>query len=80
MLLKTSIPQEDFSKLLSKAINPLPVDEFLEWNNQSSILGTVYYHILGYQGKNFKLASRQYRAWSELLSILARSGLITQSV
>ena len=45
--------------------------EFLKWNNQSYIFGTVHYHFYGYQDENLKLVSQQYRAWSDCTDVQA---------
>ena len=37
--------------------------EFFKWNNPPSNFGAVHFHFMGYQDKNFKLVSLQYRAW-----------------
>ena len=35
--------------------NDLNLLKFLNWNNQPSIFGTVYYHFKGYQDENFEI-------------------------
>ena len=45
-------------------VNPNPA-EFLKWNDPPSIFRTAHYQFQGYQDKNLKLVSQQYRTWSD---------------
>ena len=49
-------------------INPYHA-EFLKRNNPPYLFGTFHYHLQGYQDENLKLASQQYRPWSDCTDV-----------
>ena len=56
-----------FFKLI---FNPFPA-KFLKQNNPPYIFGTIHYQFQGYHDENLKLASHQYRAWSDCTDVHA---------